>query len=133
MDFYIQHNNEVRNFFTFSDRFIELSWDSGDGWEKLCHFLDEDLPNCSFPRANTSQQQSHQKIIERLCNENRPAAAIQYAKSQPNPEQLMNSISETFYSQPQKHTFQQHFNLSTACRRVARLLSFRIKNRRANP
>ncbi|PWN07789.1 hypothetical protein DDZ15_01895 [Rhodohalobacter mucosus] len=53
--FYNKHNAEVRAYFHGRDSdFIELCWERGDGWEKLCRFLDKQNPDTLFPHANKS-------------------------------------------------------------------------------
>ena len=46
------HNEEVRAYFGDSDDFLEFSIEEGDGWEKLCRFLDKPVPNVPFPHKN---------------------------------------------------------------------------------
>ena len=55
LDFYERHNLEIREFFSHHNAehlLLELSFDSGDDWEKLCTFLDKPVPNSSFPHEN---------------------------------------------------------------------------------
>lgn len=52
-EFYRRHNDNVREY--FKDRsgdFIELCWENGDGFEKLCNFLDCNVPDDPLPNAN---------------------------------------------------------------------------------
>jgi hypothetical protein len=49
---YEGHLNEVRSFFAFSDRFLEVCWEEGDGWDQLCLFLDLPVPDAPFPHSN---------------------------------------------------------------------------------
>lgn len=51
---YDQYHKSVRTFFETRDssRFLELSVVHGEGWEKLCQFLDHPLPNVPFPHKN---------------------------------------------------------------------------------
>jgi hypothetical protein len=44
---YIEWNESVREYFKDKDNFIELCWENGDGWEKLCNFLDIPIPKDS--------------------------------------------------------------------------------------
>ncbi|MBS9781978.1 MAG: glycosyltransferase, partial [Gammaproteobacteria bacterium] len=53
---YNQHNQEVRAYFQGKDNFIEMCFENGDGWEKLCHFLGKDIPNIPFPNLNKAQK-----------------------------------------------------------------------------
>lgn len=61
ISFYNKHNNEVRDFFKDKSNFIELCFEEGDGWTKLCKFLGHDIPKNSFPFLNRAPN-----FIERL-------------------------------------------------------------------
>lgn len=51
---YVEHNKEVKDF--FKDKpgaLLEMCFERGDGWEKLCPFLGVDsLPSEAFPHSN---------------------------------------------------------------------------------
>jgi hypothetical protein len=50
---YLRHNQEVRLY--FHDRpgdLLEINWEAGDGWEKLCAFLGVPTPGVEPPHAN---------------------------------------------------------------------------------
>jgi len=50
---YQRHNREVREY--FRDRpgdLLELRITEGEGWDRLCPFLDKPLPATAFPHAN---------------------------------------------------------------------------------
>jgi hypothetical protein len=50
---YQKHNEDVRTY--FKDRaqdFLEISWENGDDWERICPFLGVPIPNEPFPHAN---------------------------------------------------------------------------------
>lgn len=51
---YLNHNKAAREFFMGSPNFIELSWDGGDGWEKLCGFLNIGIPTAPLPHRKRS-------------------------------------------------------------------------------
>lgn len=71
IDVYRKHNNEVRSFFSENnENFLEICWEKGDGWEKLCGFLDEPVPNISLPHANKKPGNSILKfgILSRARN-----------------------------------------------------------------
>jgi Sulfotransferase domain len=53
---YLEHNRAVREYFKGTGRFIELSWERGDGWRELCKFLELAHPHklTPFPHANKS-------------------------------------------------------------------------------
>ena len=51
--FYQRHNDEVREFFKGRpNQFLEVCWERGDDWSKLCNFLDLPVPNVPFPHSN---------------------------------------------------------------------------------
>ena len=54
---YKEHNREVTGYFTDRpDDFLILNWEQGDGWQKLCNFLDKDIPNASLPHRNPKKR-----------------------------------------------------------------------------
>jgi len=53
IEFYRRHNDSVRSYFDGRSKdFLELCWENGDGWEKLCNFLGYDVPEAPLPHAN---------------------------------------------------------------------------------
>lgn len=58
IEFYKQHNNQVKAFFEKKDtnKFISICWEKGDSWRKLCGFLNLNIPNSiPFPHLNKSK------------------------------------------------------------------------------
>jgi len=52
-DVYANFNHEIINHFHGQvDRFLILNICAGDGWEKLCPFLDKPVPDKSFPHSH---------------------------------------------------------------------------------
>ena len=50
---YNSHNQNVLEYFEGRGKdFLQLSWEKGDGWEKLCDFLKKPVPDKPFPHAN---------------------------------------------------------------------------------
>lgn len=49
---YQAHNEEVLDYFEGRDDFLVFRIAEGEGWEKLCPFLDEPRPRISFPHSN---------------------------------------------------------------------------------
>ena len=49
---YETHNAIVREFFKDKNNYIELCWENGDDWNKLCKFLNIEIPSLPFPHAN---------------------------------------------------------------------------------
>lgn len=48
-----QHNQEVLNYFSSRPNdLLTMNIEQGDGWEKLCPFLNKPLPNKAFPHKN---------------------------------------------------------------------------------
>lgn len=59
MERFDSHNVEVFRYFKGREDFLLLDFFSGDNWEKLCTFLDKDIPSIPFPHVN--------KQSEKLC------------------------------------------------------------------
>jgi hypothetical protein len=54
---YERHNREVLEYFKDrSEQLLVLDITAGEGWTKLCPFLDEPIPAIPFPRANAAPQ-----------------------------------------------------------------------------
>ncbi len=51
---YLSHNREVRAFFKDKPNFLEVCWETGDGWRELCQFLGKEIPITPFPSLNKS-------------------------------------------------------------------------------
>ena len=72
LDLYERHNRQVRDFFREQKAehlLLELCWEEGDGWEKLCGFLNEPVPSAALPHANVGARPipaEVQKANERL-------------------------------------------------------------------
>jgi len=50
---YENHNNKILEYFQSKSNFLTMCFELGDGWEKLCNFLNiKKIPNCSFPHLN---------------------------------------------------------------------------------
>ncbi len=57
MDRYNNHNRNVRDFFKDkSDQLLEICFECGDGWDKLCSFIDAPVPPIPFPHVNKRRQ-----------------------------------------------------------------------------
>lgn len=66
---YISHNTQVREFFSergAGDRLLELCFERGDGWVKLCEFLGEPVPDIPFPHTNRAAER--RKLFARGFN-----------------------------------------------------------------
>ncbi len=56
--FYEKHNKGIRDFFrerNAEDQLLEICWETGDGWEKLCSFLGLPVPDAPLPHANRTE------------------------------------------------------------------------------
>ena len=54
---------DIRNFFSDkSDQFLEMDICNGDGWDKLCNFLNLQKPNKKFPHLNKLTRQTNVKL-----------------------------------------------------------------------
>ncbi len=53
---YLRHNNEVRDYFrNRPNDLLVVDWGQGDGWQKLCAFLEKPVPDIPFPHANPGE------------------------------------------------------------------------------
>ena len=50
-----EHNEHVRHFIP-RERLLVMDITKGDGWEKLCPFLERPIPSVPFPRRNVAEQ-----------------------------------------------------------------------------
>lgn len=65
---YRKHNADVRAYFKERrNDFIELCWENGDGWDRLCRFLGKDIPDVPFPHANKGSARGA-RVIWRTIN-----------------------------------------------------------------
>lgn len=58
LSFYERHNREVVEYFEAEHAkhlLLEVCWENGDGWEKLCAFLGKSVPDCAFPHENRGE------------------------------------------------------------------------------
>jgi hypothetical protein len=54
---YERHHDEVYNYFKDrKDNLLIFDVTKGDGWEKLCSFLDLPIPQSLFPKANAASE-----------------------------------------------------------------------------
>ena len=49
---YTVHRKKVLKYFEKKNNFIEIDIFKGEGWKKLCSFLNKDIPNIDFPHMN---------------------------------------------------------------------------------
>jgi hypothetical protein len=66
LQFYDRHNHDVIELFRKHNAehlLLEISWDSGDRWEKLCRFLGKQIPTVPFPHENMSSQAIPEDIV----------------------------------------------------------------------
>jgi len=50
---YKDHNQDVLQYFSHrKDDLLVIEWDQGKGWEEICDFLNEPIPDQVFPHAN---------------------------------------------------------------------------------
>lgn len=53
---YRRHNAGVIDYFSATERkLLVVDWEAGDGWRRLCDFLDQPVPDVSFPHVLRSQ------------------------------------------------------------------------------
>jgi hypothetical protein len=64
---YQSHLDSVRAYFADRDeKLLEVNWEAGDGWRELCSFLDERIPNRTFPTANKGAYSLSAKVVRKM-------------------------------------------------------------------
>ena len=70
--FYERHNKEVRDYLRNRPQdLLELCWEHGEGWEKLCAFLEMGVPDAPFPHKGLSKARKNRpfrKAFNRLLS-----------------------------------------------------------------
>lgn len=56
-NYYNRHIEDVINFFNQNapEKLLVISFEDGNNWEKLCHFLNKEVPKSEFPFLNRSR------------------------------------------------------------------------------
>ena len=52
LNYYWKYNADCRRYFDGRDNFLDLYFEYGDGWQKICEFLDKPVPDIEFPHRN---------------------------------------------------------------------------------
>ncbi|MGO8754246.1 MAG: sulfotransferase family protein [Gallionellaceae bacterium] len=52
VDSYERYNDAVKTYFIGRSNLLVMNLEAGDGWDKLCSFLDLPVPDIDFPHAN---------------------------------------------------------------------------------
>ena len=52
---YNNHINNVKNYFEYKNNLLIINICNGDGWNKLCPFLNKKIPDVEFPHYNKSK------------------------------------------------------------------------------
>ncbi len=53
---YESRNNQIIEYFKGTDKLLILNFEEGDGWEKICPFLQKPIPNIPFPHKNQTKK-----------------------------------------------------------------------------
>jgi Sulfotransferase domain len=57
------HNQEVLGYFQHRPNdLLVINLADGDGWEKLCPFLDQEVPSVPFPHANSAEERESARV-----------------------------------------------------------------------
>lgn len=71
---YEEHNRKVREYFANRPQdLLEICWENGDGWDKLCAFLGVPVPNEPIPHQNQGRYTSR---VPTVVSASRPYNAI---------------------------------------------------------
>lgn len=73
---YLSHIASCRSFFARSPNFLEVCWEDGDGWEKLCNFLNKPIPNQKLPHRNKTIKSEDKDLIESLLSNRKPSKVL---------------------------------------------------------
>ena len=66
IEVYRRHNEDVLNYFKNRPQdLLILDFSKGDGWEKLCKFLNKEIPAVPFPHVNKRIQATHKRNISK--------------------------------------------------------------------
>jgi len=64
---YERHNREVLEYFKGrTTDLLVLRLTEGDGWAKLCPFLEQEVPHVPFPVRNKASDREHRPFAARL-------------------------------------------------------------------
>lgn len=62
---YERHYREVKEYFqNRPEDLLIISLTEGEGWEKLCSFLDKEIPDFAFPHTNKQENKYQSKITK---------------------------------------------------------------------
>jgi len=64
-----EHHKAVREYFQGREDFLEINFcDKDDKWDPICHFLDKEVPDCSFPRKGRIKKKLgiHFMVVEEV-------------------------------------------------------------------
>lgn len=52
IDRYMEHNKAVLKYFENKNNLLVVCFERGDGWKRICNFLNKPIPDKPFPHAN---------------------------------------------------------------------------------
>jgi hypothetical protein len=55
IELYVARNNEIIRYFKDARNFLIMDLENGDKWDKLCSFLECEIPNFEFPHLNKTK------------------------------------------------------------------------------
>jgi len=92
---YIKHNQSVKEYFNGRDNFLIMNFEKGDGWDKLCSFIELKAPSRPFPHAN-----SHKKNNGTLSKPHTPVTGISISASSGNKllDKLLKNMAKDSYT-----------------------------------
>ncbi|MBW2992555.1 hypothetical protein KY345_05030 [Candidatus Woesearchaeota archaeon] len=88
---YERHINEVREYFRGrEDDLLRINIVNGEGWEKLCNFLDKPIPKIPFPKSDCSYThifrsgpiKSMLNLLRSMVSHYNPAQKLRRAKAE---------------------------------------------------
>lgn len=52
---FIERNNEIKTYFSNTNKLLVIDIESDSNWEVICNFLNKEIPNCEFPHLNRTK------------------------------------------------------------------------------
>lgn len=99
-DFYNNHNQQVIDFFRENDpdKLLVISFEDGNNWEKICEFLNKDIPKTEFPFLNKASKNNSQLETITIKNKNAVKLIKTILAAKNYSQQKITAIKRSVYS-----------------------------------
>lgn len=92
---YIEYNEDVIRYFKGTDKLLIMDLEKGDGWDKLCVFLEVPVPKLPFPHANRQAYTPEDKKTIKAFKRQRKGITCQACQHVFHPSKKRNRKEET--------------------------------------